>query len=349
WIKLNSINKVVCKVCTGAVEKRMPLPNTTNCQSSKEAFVEKGFDSCKNPSRLKSHESGEFHRQASLLLELTKKKNVVEHLSSAKLIEMRDNRIALEKIFSTILVLARQGLALRGNENDENSHFKQLLNMRAEDVPELKRWLNRSSYTFTSHQIVDEILTMMADTVVRQLLQEIKAARHFSILIDETADISRSEQVSVCFRIASDDLKSSEIFLGFYKAENTMAETLFKIVQDVFARYDLDFEKLRGQCYDGATNMSGQLTGLQTRIRELEPRALFVHCNAHNLSLVVQDGIENVLPIKNFVGIVRELINFIRDSPRRLSTFKNLQSDNSPDLSPFCPTRYVLKIIIKIS
>lgn len=62
-------------------------------------------------------------------------------------------------------VVARQGLALRGDWTDEDGNLIQFLKMRAEDVPELARWLKRESYKWLSHAVVNEILSMMTETV----------------------------------------------------------------------------------------------------------------------------------------------------------------------------------------
>lgn len=56
-------------------------------------------------------------------------------------------------------------------------------------------------------------------------------------------------------------------------------------------RFNLKFLQRRGQCYDGANNISGHYTGLQTRVREKEPRAYYTHCVGHNLNLVALDSL----------------------------------------------------------
>lgn len=319
---------------------QLPLPSTSHAVSTKEAFVKKGFRCWKNATtRFKSHERSEFHLAAITALSNLKKETVVHHLSTAKQKEMADAREALRKIFSTISYLARQGLAFRG-KTDESSNLLNLLELRAEDVAILNRWLNQKTYKWIHHDSVNEILHLMANEVIKKQLNKIKKAKFFAIIIDETSDISRSEQVSFSIRIVDDDLIVEEIFMGFFETNSMTAETLFQIVNDVLARYDLDIHNLRGQCYDGAANVSGRITGLQARIKKVEPRAVYVHCNAHTLNLVVQDGMEQVSIAKNFIGSVKEMINFIRDSPKRLAQFKNLQSEDSPALMQFCPTRY---------
>ncbi|KYN27630.1 Zinc finger MYM-type protein 1 [Trachymyrmex cornetzi] len=187
----------------------------------------------------------------------------------------------------------------------------------------------------------------MAHEIIRKHLLEIKTAKQYALIWDETSDISRQEQISISVRIVTDDLSVKKIFLGFYATTDTKSDTLFTVIlrlfqiQDFLLRFNLNMFDMRGQCYDGASNVSGRLTGLQARIRDIEPRALYVHCVAHKLNLVVQDGLENVLCAKSFIGTVKDLINFIRDSPKRLAIYKNLQSENAPNLSPFCPIRYL--------
>lgn len=254
---------------------------------------------------------------------------------------MIDSRTALKRIFSSVNFLAIQGLALRGHD-DTRSNLNRLLKFRADDVPELKSWLDRSGCKWLHHDIINEILALIAGKIISLNVEEIKSAPYFSLMIDETSDIARLEQVSICVRIVSEDLSVKEIFMGFVNTESTKAETLFKIVDDFLRKMKLDMKLLRGQCYDGASNVSGKISGLQARIREIEPRALFVHCSAHTLNLVVQDAIEDITAARNFIGIVKGIINFIRDSPKRQAEYRRLQSDGSPALSQFCPTRYSL-------
>ena len=46
---------------------------------------------------------------------------------------------------------------------------------------------------------------------------------------------------------------------------------------------------MRAQCYDGASVMSDHLSGVQQRIKEHCARAIYIHCFAHRLNLVVVD------------------------------------------------------------
>jgi len=99
-----------------------------------------------------------------------------------------------------------------------------------------------------------------------------------------------------------------------------------------------------GQGYDGASNMSGHLKGVQTIIRETYPKALYVHCVAHSLNLAVSKA-SNILPIRNCLGVVEKIYCFF-NSPKRQNVLLNTieESDLDPkvkSLKRLCATRWV--------
>ena len=101
--------------------------------------------------------------------------------------------------------------------------------------------------------------------------------------------------------------------------------------------------KCRGQSFDGATNRSGRLNGLQKQILDIQPKALYIHCLAHSLSLSFQDSLNQINECRDSINFVKDLVNFIRDSPKRLSWFSTFQADDSTSLRPLCPTRWTMR------
>ncbi|XP_033229378.1 uncharacterized protein LOC117180894 [Belonocnema kinseyi] len=95
--------------------------------------------------------------------------------------------------------------------------------------------------------------------------------------------------------------------------------------------------------------MSACSSGLKVRIKEVDSRAFFVLCSPHNLNLAVQDSMEDVQCARSFIGVTKHMINFIRDSPKRLAWFRHLQSTESPQLSQFCPIRWCLRINFRLT
>lgn len=136
--------------------------------------------------------------------------------------------------------------------------------------------------------------------------------------------------------------------MGFYQTENIKSATLFSCLKDVLCRCQLPIKDCRGQCFGGSSNMSGSLHGLQTLIREVEERAFWTHCRAHNLNLVTQDSVEQQTEIRNVMDLVQSFIAFARGSPKRLGCFNTFRLAEDADssgtsLRPFCPTRWILR------
>ena len=79
----------------------------------------------------------------------------------------------------------------------------------------------------------------------------------FTIMIDEITDVSNAEQMVFCLRYVDAHLEVHEEFIGLYNLERTNAGMIVSVVKDVLLRMNLSITNCRGQCYDGASNMSG--------------------------------------------------------------------------------------------
>ena len=118
---------------------------------------------------------------------------------------------------------------------------------------------------------------------------ELKEAGPYALIADETMDISRKEQLSICVRYITGKLQVQERFLGFWDVDTTDGETLCLKIQEILSQLGINLTMLRAQVYDGASHMRGRYSGVATRIKELEPRALYIHCYCHLLNLSLQD------------------------------------------------------------
>ena len=130
------------------------------------------------------------------------------------------------------------------------------MRLRGQDIPELDRWLSQRQ-KWMSHDIQNEMLRIMAHSVQRSIASDIQPARWYSLIVDETTDISVKEQISLCLRYVTADFDIHEDFVGFYETEYTDSARIVQVIEDVLLRLSLQLHDCRGQCYDGASNMSG--------------------------------------------------------------------------------------------
>ena len=73
----------------------------------------------------------------------------------------------LLKQLSSLRMLLRQGLAKRGHDKFDGN-LEQLLQLGSEDDKDLKIWLKNSEYL--SHDIVNECISLLGNTLLRELL-----------------------------------------------------------------------------------------------------------------------------------------------------------------------------------
>ncbi len=173
----------------------------------------------------------------------------------------------------------------------------QLLSIRGEDDPPLNRWVQQQQYM--SHDISNEIITLLGNGLLRELLSRIREATWFAVLADETADISNEERLSVSIRWVNKGYEVSEDFIGLVHVHNITASVLTLAIKDVLLHCSLPLVQCRGQGYDWAANMMGHLRGVATQIQSEEKRAIPVHCFAHCLNLCLQDSAKRCEPIRS--------------------------------------------------
>ena len=133
-----------------------------------DAFVLNGFDNWKKGrERFERHQVSDCHREAQLKLKSMQAPTVMDQLVSQANKDKTENRSMLLKQLSSLKFLLRQGLAVRGH-SDRDGNLVQLMELRSEDSPGLRRWLDSNHYL--SPQIVNEMITLMGNTLLCKLL-----------------------------------------------------------------------------------------------------------------------------------------------------------------------------------
>ena len=153
----------------------------------------------------------------------------------------------------------------------------------------------------------------MAEWVLLKITAEVKEAGYFTIITDETKDISKCEQLSICLRYVYEGV-IHERFFGFVHAEELNASALAEYILKVLSELHLSISNCVSQCYDGASVMSGCYSGVSARVLEMNPKAVYVHCCAHRLNLVLVDSCKSIAAASDFFSLLEALYVFISSS-----------------------------------
>ena len=177
----------------------------------------------------------------------------------------------LKQLSSLMKYLAHQSLALREHKRID-SNLIQLLKAWAEDIPELNKWIENRQYL--SPVVINELLEMMGDSILRSILEDIQSNSGLIRLIaDESRDISNKEQLTCRLRwVSQSDLMThSEDFIGMYLVDKPDAVTIAASLKDILVRCSLNVNDCLWQAYDGAATMSGHLRGVVARRVKIRP------------------------------------------------------------------------------
>lgn len=332
----NEAHKLYCFPC-------LLFNKTSDCQ-----WTSTGFDDLSNFHRLaRLHQDSAPHKDSAIRLERLGKERIETSLSGAFReerdkynAEVNKNRAVMERFVDVVRFLADQELGFRGHDETELSRnkgkYKELISLISKYDEPLREHLE-SSFLFRgdSKTIHNDIIDSLAHCVLATIKTELSAAPFVSVSVDETTDISHESQCAMTFRYLTPDSAVVERFVGF---TNVSGETNAANLSTVILRKIDELGvggKLVAQSYDGAATMSGSATGVQQRIMQTYPCALFVHCWAHKLNLVLQSAMAGTAGTKQVFATLEGLHSFFSHSPKRLAALHSV----NPAVHVIAPSR----------
>ncbi|KAG5874922.1 hypothetical protein JTB14_019590 [Gonioctena quinquepunctata] len=141
--------------------------------------------------------------------------------------------------------------------------------------------------------------------------------------VEEIVDkVSQKNEISV-----------KEHFLEFIPVNESTGEILTEVIINVSNKYGLELNDCRGQGYDNGAYMKGKNIGVQTRILNINPLAVYVPCGCHSYNLVLCDAAKSSEKSVTLFGILQRLFTLFSASVHRwkiltdhlgLSTIKKL-------------------------
>ena len=199
---------------------------------------------------------------------------------------------------------------------------------------------------YTSKTIQNELICICGNFIQNKILESIREAGFYSVIADEATDASNHEQLSITIRFVSNDCPC-ERFLGFHKCETGVTgEAIAENILSQLRLWQLPVSLLRGQSYDGAGAMSGQIREAASRISSKYPKAVYVHCAAHRLNLCIVKCCK-IRVVSNMIDTVSSVARFFNNSPKRQLALEKWIADVQPcdekrrKLKDLCRTRWI--------
>lgn len=158
---------------------------------------------------------------------------------------------------------------------------------------------------------------MLGHDIIRaNLIAEVKKAKFFADLADEVSS-HNVEYLPLCLRFVDEKYDIREEFVSFARVRATdIANAIVSMLEEL----GLSLADLRGQGYDGASTMSGEKSGVQKQLRDIQPKA---HCAGHSFNLAIVSSC-TIPCVRNCIDIVKSLTISIKSSPKREGLLKRV-------------------------
>ncbi|KAH9747461.1 DUF4371 domain-containing protein [Citrus sinensis] len=105
-----------------------------------------------------------------------------------------------------------------------------------------------------------------------------------------------------------------------------LPSTLKDGIHYVLSHHNLNIQNIRGQGYDGASNMRGEWKGLQALILKDCPYAYYIHYLAHRLQLALVAVSHEVVHVHHFFTKLTSIANIVGASCKRHDELKRAQA-----------------------
>ena len=112
-------------------------------------------------------------------------------------------------------------------------------------------------------------MIVVGSAIQDKIIEEIQAAKFFSLLADEVTNCANLEQVSIVIRFVDRDKEIREEFLGFLTLERITGDSLSSTLLSWLQTHEIDITFCRGQGYDGASCMSSTMLVYRLRYAKL--------------------------------------------------------------------------------
>lgn len=343
WLSYNENNKkLFCSICLAFTD-------------GASAFCQ-GFDRYRHLSQtVGEHEKSNTHIESIKTYIAYKQGRTIETMLFKTQLEERkkeivERRKVVSGVIDVIKLIGKQGLAFRGKEesayslNDpfvNHGNFLEiflLLSKYDENLARhVKRVTERSKYaleertkkggkgrgsqiTFLSKTTVTKIISIIKFMIRDEIANDIRESKIFSVLMDTTMDVSSYDQCVIVLRYLLGKTVEERV-IGLKCVHSTTGESLCNTFLDILNCAGLSVENCIANAFDGASNMSGEYSGVSSRLRDLVPNHVHTWCYAHVLNLVMSDTTQILPTTISFFGLLQHTQVFLKDSHKRLRVY----------------------------
>ncbi|XP_075091691.1 uncharacterized protein LOC142171880 [Nicotiana tabacum] len=257
-----------------------------------------------------------------------------KHLEKVK----SEYRMSLKDSIDVAILLLHHGLLFRGHYESEYSTNQGLFlsflwwhKDKHLDVGKVILENAPQNDTLTCPMIQKDIINACAKETLKSIIEDLNGD-FFGILADESKDISHKEQMALVLRYVNKNGEVVKRFVGLVHVSDTSACSLKEAIYSLLSYHSLSTSKMRGQDYDRASNMKGEINGLKTLIMKDSSSAYYIHCFTHQLQSTLVVIAKKHLDVEDFFDHVTNMLNVVGGSFKRRDLLRHHQVEELEQL-----------------
>jgi hypothetical protein len=215
---------------------------------------------------------------------------------------------------------------LAKNEIGHFTHFESLrklcLDLGCEYFSELSVARN---VNYTSHRIISEWLEVINNVIEKDVLDKVHQCHCIGLMCDESTDISITKELILYCRIVC-NREIQTHFLKLVQLPDGKAETIHDAIVAFLQGAGIHLSSVTSFGSDGASVMVGSSSGVATRLKQLNPQMLSIHCIHHRLALATAQAASSIPYLLRFQEILTSIYKFYHYSANRQAGLAEIQA-----------------------
>ena len=178
-------------------------------------------------------------------------------------------------------------------------------------------------FTYVNATRCREFIMSLSTVLKGKLWRDILDSPFVSVLIDESTDISTSENMIIYLIYLKDGLAVVS-YVGLVHVPAVDAESITETLLTFLTENGLDVSQVSAFCSDGASVMTGSKGGVAAKCKKQNPFMVSTHCIAHRLALCCSDAADDVDYPSNAEVVINEVSAYFNRSGKRTVALKDL-------------------------
>ena len=179
--------------------------------------------------------------------------------------------------------------------------------------------------TYTSDDIVKELLSLLHQEVKSEVKAAIKSSPCYATMVDEECDLTIEKHMAMCSKYVDSAGEVKTSFVSDTTLNTATADVITNAIKSEVESHDLDINNMTGFASDGAAVFTGAKTGVTTRLKAQIPGLVTVHCKDHRLALACRDSFKEVPLFKKTDKLLEDLYRYYKNSSVHTASLKEVQ------------------------